>query len=254
VWNEVGQAKIAANDSDDAPRVDVTAKEITGKVYPVIASYGWGLNEMREAARLQQPLGQQRALASRSAIERGVDEMLALGRTSAPGETNLVTTGLLNNADIEAQTVLGLTKWTQGTSVATILNELNGLVNAPISASNQRFRPNAVLLPVPYYEIINTKMVGVDNDTTILASFLKNNPHIKSIDAWWRMNGIGTNSTGRALAYQKDPEVLEGVVPQEYEELPPQARNFEFVVNCLARAGGVKLYQPLACKYGDFAA
>jgi hypothetical protein len=254
VWDKVGKAKVAANDSDDAPRIDVTGKELNGKVYPVIASYGWGLNELREAIRTNTPLQSQRALAARSAIETGIDEMLANGYTDQPGETNLVTKGLLNNADVEGLGYATLTNWTQATAATTIENELNAWINGIISGSKQKFLPTNVLLPPSRHEIINTKRVGVDNDTTIKASFLKNNPHIKAIDPWWRLEGIGTNSTGRGLVYQKDPLVLEGVVPVDFEQLPPQARNFEFIVNCFGRCGGVKVYQPLAMKYGDFPA
>jgi hypothetical protein len=253
VWNKTGLAKVGAHDSDDAPRIDVSATEITGKVYPIIASYGWGMNELREAARTGTPLSDQKSKAARDAIERGIDEMLANGYTPQTGETNLITTGLLNNGDVD-DTIDSWTKWTSATSVATILGDLNTTVGNIVSGSKQRWIPDTIVLPTPYYNIIATKMVGTDNDTTILRSFLNNNPYIKNVEQWYRADSIGTNSTGRALVYKKDPMVLEGVVPSEFEQLPPQARNYEFVVPCIARCGGVKVYQPTAMRYADFAA
>jgi hypothetical protein len=255
VWDKTGKAKVIANDIDDAPRIDVSATEVTGRVYPVGASYGWGLNEIREAVRTGTPLNQQRAVAARNAIELGVDQMLAEGYTTQPGETNLITKGLVNNAAVEGAAfanVTSLTNWTMATDPDDILAELYGMIAGIVTDSKQVFRPNTVLMGTNRYNIIAQKKVGVDNDTTILRSFLANNPYIQSVDQWYRLDGAGENSTGRIIVYQRDPMVLEGVVPQEFEQLPPQARNFEFVVNCHARCGGVKIYQPSAVKYGDF--
>jgi hypothetical protein len=257
VFDRLGVAKVGANDADDAPRVDIKAHEVTGRVYPVKASYGWGLNEMREAIRTNTPLSNQRATAARDAIELGIDEMCAFGYTANAGETNLVTRGILNSADIEgggSARVQSLTKWTMDTDPDLIVQELYAMVTKLVVDSKQRWQPDSIVMPTAYYGIIAQKKVGVDNDTTILRSFLANNPYIKNVDQWYRADGIGTNSTGRLLVYKKDPSVLECVIPQEFEQLPPQARNFEFIVNCHGRCGGVKVYQPLAALYGDFAA
>jgi hypothetical protein len=257
VWDHKGNAKVGANDADDAPRVDAVAKEITGRVYPVVASYGWGLNEMREAARVGAPLGAQKALAARHAIEVGIDEMCAQGYTSQVGETNLITRGILNNTDVAGAAnarVQSLTNWTMATDPDVILEELYGMVSKIVVDSKQSFIPNKLILPTNRYSIVSQKKVGVDNDTTILRSFLANNPFVKSVEQWYRCDGAGTNSKGRVVLYQLDPMVLECVIPQEFEQLPPQARNYEFVVNCQARCGGVKVYQPSAMLYGDFPA
>lgn len=259
VWDRAGRAKVGANDSDDAPRIDVTGKEYTGRIYPIIASYGWGLNEMREAMRTGTPLADMRVMAARAAIEDGIDGMLAVGHTGSAGETNLLTRGLINNPFVADgvgaanSRVQALGNWTAATSVATILGELNGLVSKVVTDSKTRFRPDTVVLPPSRYNVLAQKMVGVDNDTSILGSFLKNNPYIKSIEQWFALEDAGVGGKDRAVVYRKDSLVLEGIVPLEFEQLPPQARNYEFVVPCLARSGGVKIYQPSAVIYGDFA-
>lgn len=214
------------------------------------------MNELREAIRTKTPLSEQKSKNARYAIDLGIDEMLAFGYTSQPGETNLVTTGLLNNAAVEgaaSANVVSLTNFTAATDPDDILAALNSLVTPIVTASKQTFMPDTMLLDTVHYNVIATTKVGVDNDQTILRSFLANNPYIKSVEQWFRCDGIGANSTGRALCYKKSADILEAVIPQEFEQLPPQARNFEFVVNCHARCGGVKVHQPLAMRYGDFA-
>lgn len=255
VWDRKGKAKVGANESDDAPRVDVTAREVTGKVFPIIASYGYGVDELAESVRLGTSLDAKRAMAVRDAIEEGVDEMLAMGNTGAPGESNLITQGILDHDDIAGAAnvrVIPLTDWTSATSAATFISELNSLRNAVPGGSKQRFRATDIVLPADRYELIASKPYGVDSDRTVLSWFEQNN-NIK-ISAWYRGEGLGVNSNGRAIVYQKDPNVLEGVVPMEFTQLPPQARNYEFVIPCRARCGGVKVYQPLGVYYGDFAA
>jgi hypothetical protein len=53
------------------------------------------------------------------------------------------------------------------------------------------------------------------------------------------------------VCYRKDPNVLELIVPQEFEQFPPQERNLEVVINCHMRCGGVVCYYPLAISFGD---
>jgi hypothetical protein len=48
-----------------------------------------------------------------------------------------------------------------------------------------------------------------------------------------------------------DPEILQGVITQEFEMLPPQLRGFESVTYCHARVGGLELRYPKALAYAD---
>jgi hypothetical protein len=261
VFRKVGKAKIGGNDADDAPLVDVVAKEITGKVYPVRDAFKYALNELREAARVGTPLEQMRALTAREVIEQGIDEMIAFGNTAEPGEeSNVLTKGLLNNTDVEdgeggtGSAIVSLTNWTDATDPDVIAGELHSLVTPIVVDSKQSVFPTDIILPTDRYSLISQKKVGVDNDTTILRSFLANNPYIQRVSQWWRLDDLGTNSTGRAVCYRRDPMILQSVIPQEFEMLPPQARNYAFVVNCQARCGGVKVYRPYGMRYGDYAA
>ena len=75
---------------------------------------------------------------------------------------------------------------------------------------------------------------------------------ITDVDFWHKLDLADAAGTGpRMVTYQRDPEVLELVIPQEFEQFPPQARNLAFVVPCHARVGGVVVYYPLAIVYTD---
>lgn len=257
VWTHTGKAKVAANEAADAPLIEVSSFERAGKVYPITAAYQWGIDELAKAAKLGIPLQGRKMRAALREINESIDEMLAFGHTTQPGESNLVTRGLLNNADVTGQAdarVLQFGAWTENSDPDDILADLAKPIKAIVQDTKQGFTRFTFILPLDKYTIANTLKVGVDNHTTVLKAFLENNSqYVESVRPWFRCESLGANTNGRAVVYAMDSEVLEGVVPLEYTELPPQARNYTFLVNCRAKCGGVKIYRPDAVRYADFA-
>lgn len=257
VITPVGNAGWVAAGGDDLPRVDAHAKEVLGKVRSLGASYSWNLVELREAARNNVPLAFYKAKIARDIVERQIDEVLAFGsiRDQDGGFTDVGLAGLVNNALVVSNTVLAGSFWTNPTPLApaTILDELNGLANSVFSASKQAFEADTILLPSAHYKKIEQTPYSANESDSILTVFLKNNRAIKQVVPWYNLDTAGATSGPRAVAYKKDASVLEAVIPQEFETLPPEARGLRFIVNCHARSGGVKIYQPIAMKYLDFA-
>lgn len=252
VLDMVGEAKVIANGTDDLPRIDVSKSERQGIVRTVGAAYGWELFEMRLAAKMGAPLNQQRAEAARKAIARQIDKLLASGQTDS--QTGLGMEGLLNNADIAALGIIPATLWVLGTTTSAVMMAvLNGAAQTIVTATNEAMIPDTMVLPTGPYGVISQTPYGVDSNMTVLKWFLANNPYIKNVTSWYRGNGAGVASANRGIVFKRDPEVLEGVVPLQFESLPPQARNLEMVVDCVARCGGTKVYHPEACRYIDFA-
>ena len=60
-----------------------------------------------------------------------------------------------------------------------------------------------------------------------------------------------SGSSGRMVALRQDPMKLEAIIPQEFEQLPPQMEDFETKTICHARTGGVVAYYPASISYGD---
>lgn len=256
VLDHVGEAKIIANGAEDLPRIDISKTERYGVVRTVGTSYGWELFEMRLAARLGQPLGEQRALAARKAVATAIDYVLSNGGTPSQtgGSSGTGLLGLLNNTDVFGLGTVSNSKWVMGTTTAaTMIGQLNAAVQTIITASNQAFIPTDIVLPTQMYGILAATPYGPDAATvTALNWFLQNSPYIKSISQWYRGNGAGASGADRGIIYQKDPTILEGVVPLAFEQLPPQVQGLQMVVPCVGRAGGVKFYQPQAARYWDF--
>lgn len=263
VYKPVGLAKLISYKGGDIPRVDVVATEVFGKVRPIGAAYGWDINELREAARLGTQLPEVKARAAKDFIERGIDNCLAFG--SLPDENgsypDVGLNGIVNNSLVEGLTVLDGHYWCSSTGVINpspldpdvVLADLANLVSVIGNFSKDVFKTNTILLPTGHYEYIRQAVFSSLTGESILTVFKRNNPQITTIAPWYKLNSAGAGGKPRAVAYQMDPMILEAVIPQEFEVMPPEMHGFEFVNNCHARAGGVKIYQPLAMRYMDFA-
>jgi|GEM_PF-880585 len=262
VMKPVGRAKLITYKSDDIPRVDVAAEEVLGKVTPIGAAYGWDINELREAARLGVQLSDSKARAAADFIERGIDEVLAFG--SLADENGVLPdvglNGLVNNPFVAALGVMGGGAWltAAGAPPTTpldpdiILADLARLAAEVGNYSDNQWAADTLLLPTRYFSYIQQTPFSALTGESILTIFRRNNPNITTIAPWHRLNKAGVGGVPRAISYRKTPDVLEAIIPQEFEVMPPEQKVFEFLHNCHARCGGVKIYQPLAMRYLDF--
>lgn len=253
-WDEYGMAEIIANYADDLSMVDTKAEKFTNPIHSLGKGYQYSIQDLRRAAMAGNQLDQRRARAARRAIERGIDEVASVG--SAKGHLK----GLLNHPNVAILTATTdgtSTRWVGGRSdpkaPALILKDLYDAISYIWVTTKQVHQPNTVVLSTTEYGHVSQTAVGGDNNQmTILRSFLANNPMITNVDFWYKLDLADAAGTGpRALVYQRDPEVLELVIPQDFEQFPPQARNLSFVVPCHARIGGVVIYYPLALVYQD---
>lgn len=252
VLDRTGQAKVIGNGVTDIPVVDVVKQEILGTIASLGAAFRFNLFELRNAARLGLPLEMWKAKAARAAVDDQIDQMLARGETTT--QTGLGITGLLNNASVAVDTS-SFTPWVAGTTTAA---QMLTMLGKPASALNVTLKntesllPDTMLLPSAYYDLASQTQVSTGSDYTVLKYFLANNPYIKNIAQWNKLATANAAANGPRIAvYRRSDLVLEGVVPLQFEQLPPQAQGLELVNICVARAGGVKVYHPEAISYVD---
>lgn len=256
VFEPIGAAKIISYKANDVPRVDTVAREVLGRVVPIAAAFGWDINELRESARLNVSLSDIKARAAQSFIERAIDTVLAFG--TLPDETGALPdvglSGLVNNALVVALTVLSGGYWF-GTALdpAVIMASLSTLVSTAGNFSDNIWVADTLLLPHRHFTYIEQTPFSALTGESILTVFRRNNPQLTTIAPWYKLTTAGASGAPRAVAYKKSPDVLEAIIPQEFEVLPPEVQGFEFLQNCHARCGGVKIYQPLGVRYLDFA-
>lgn len=251
-YTSFGVAKMVASYAEDFPRADVYGKEFTVRPKSIGASYGYNVQEIRAAQMTGLPLEQRRANAARRAIEEKIDSIAQVGDTDT-GLTGFLNQGTFTSYVIPSGSGSGATQaWTTKTP-SEILADMNGIVNAVISNTKEVEHPDTMLLPIDQYTLIAVTPFSAQNasNVTILEMFLRNNPWVSEVEPWYALKGAGASTSDRMVVYKRDPDHLMLVIPQEFEQFPPQVKGMEFVVPCHARCGGVQVPYPLAIAYGD---
>lgn len=248
-YSAVGVAKLIASYADDLPRVDVKADEMVVAFKSIGNSYGYNVAEVRSAAKAGVNLDARRAEAARRAHEIVIDRVLAAGDTA----TGLV--GLLNQANALVYTVpadgMGASAlWANKTPVQ-IVRDMVGICEYVYLQTNEVEQPNMLLLPRAALTLIRTTRFDTAGDAkTILQWFQSIYPGV-AVDSWERLVTAGAGSTRRMVAYNLNPAMLQGAVPMEFMQHPPEKRGLEYIVPCESRVGGVLAYYPLSIAYGD---
>ncbi len=245
-WDEYGRAELIANYGDDFKRVGVGVKEFVGSIKSVGASYAYSIEDLRRSAFAGTQLDTRLARAARNAIEFELDHLAAFGHK----ESNLP--GFLVNPWVPVKKANAPWFGQPSKDPRKIMDDLASLVMDVVDKTSEVHAPDTLLLPTKHYAYLAQTPVSPNTETTILKSFLANNPYIKGIDSWKKLDQADADGKGpRVVAYKRAPEILELNIPQEFEQFPPQPRNMEFVINCHAKFAGVTIYYPLAVAYLD---
>ena len=245
-WEMFGAAAVISNYADDSPRVDTLVREFTGRVVSLGDSYGFSIQDLRASAKTGAMLETRKANSARRAMEQTVDQIAAFGDTAH----NLP--GFLNFANVPVFT-LPNGDWTTATP-QQIIQDLNEMVTSVRVVTKTVHAPDTMLLDTDHFDQLATTPIDPANGSneSILNVFLRNQPYIRNVDQWYRLDEANATQDGpRLMAYERNPDNMQLVIPQEFESFPPQARNLEFLINCHSRVGGIEWHYPLSAVYAD---
>lgn len=248
-FQRYGAATRITNYADDSPRVDVNGSEERTKIEHYGDSYAYSVQDLRRIsmASVGMPLDQRRALAAREILARKLDKIVAFGDPTVP----IMSGGILNYPNVPLVTPI-TGGWTTATA-AEILADLFYFERTIYVGSNGVEMPDTLILPPSRMGIIaTTPASSINPEVTILDVFLKKAMFIRNVEDWYTLETADAALTGpRAVAYRRDPTKLGSIVPLEFNQLPPEPRNYSFVVNCEARCGGAVFFYPLSAAYMD---
>lgn len=254
-YDQVGKAMLTAHLSRRGPRADIYGQEVTSKIRSVTASYGYNIQEGRAAMMAKLPLQQRKAKAARRAIAEEMDRILLVGDGSSTfyglyGLFKLPGTGTYVVPDGESGS-----DTFEGKTPEECLFALHDFMRAMVEETKEVEKPTDLVLPLSDYGYLTTTTLGFGTETTIMQAFIKNSPYIKSMDkvhSHTLLETAGAASSKRMMAYTKNPDKLEAIVPVEFEQFAPQWDGFEVLTDCHARTGGCVLYYPKSVYYADY--
>lgn len=249
-FDAVGVMKIIANYADDLPRADVKGKEFLSPIRSLGGSYGYNVQEIRNAQQAGRPLQPRKASAVRQAYEQAVNRIAWFARAADGVYGGL--TGLLYNPNVTKDTPQSGGAWISTPRSATDINkDMNEAVNNTISLTNGVEVPDMMLLPLDEYGYVNTTERSTTSDLTILEYFKRNQPGV-SVEWVNELADVDPKPSGGAgpsnlmITYKRNPDKLTLELPQIFEQFAAQERNLEFVVPAHGRIGGVIVYYPLS--------
>lgn len=245
VMDSVGVAKLISSYADDLPRADVRVVEYRSPVRPIAAAFGYNVDEIKAAQAGNRDLRTKKAAAAIKSTEEQINLIAWKGDpyTNVPG---FLTNP--NIPSISAADVGGDVNWVDKTG-DQILFDLNELFNSINSNTNGVEWADTLGLPPAEFNFVQSKRLG-DTEVTVMSFFMRNNRFVQQVEMVPELTTADTTNNGpMAIAYRRDVEVLELVIPDEPTFMEPQKNNLELVVPIHGTCGGVIVYYPLACKF-----
>jgi len=242
IWyDEGGAAKLGSTMQDDAPRVDIVKSKESQNTVIISASYGWSIMELQRAAATGVALDTRKQQAVINAINRKIDELIL------SGDANVNYTGLSNDANVLLTNPPPGGAWSGLTAQQTV----DSMLEMELGQNNRTLDarpPDTLLLPPTAFQLIH-KTYGVDNGNTIRDLFIQNAAFVRRVAQWQKLETAGTGGIPRAVLYSSASDTVNFKVGTLATFLPPQARNFEFVVPVYAVVGGTEWARPGAGQY-----
>lgn len=247
-----GKAKVVQNYADDFPNAEVLGKEFQTRIVSLGDSYQYTVQDLRAASMAGIPLETRKAETARRVMENLVESIACTGLPVTETGDALPIYGIANFPNINKLTTT--TNWlSASTAVSAILADVNAMQKKIFDTTLGVFGQNVTLvLPTqPFSNLSTTSRSPTFTDDSVLQYILKQSPWIKSIEYWPYLDTAGklqdgTTAGPRALLYERTPEVCQLVIPQEFEQLPPQQIGMSFKIPCHMRIGGVTVRYPLA--------
>lgn len=253
VMDRQGVARRVTGNGDDLPNAGVTLSEVTSGIGSYGAQYGWTTEELR-AFDYANANGRGPALALDTArgdqaqlmIARKIDSVCAFGD---PEDSRIK--GVLNNSNVTVSTAA--INWNSAT-YAELLSELLALANEPVTVSKEIFRPDSILLPTAYLQLVQSVM-NAQGTKSVLEAFndaMKAADRRVSVESWPLLATADSAGTGpRAVSYVRDVEMAGLIIPAIFLPQPPQAKGLRWQIPCEGLCGGAAVRAPLSMYYRD---
>lgn len=216
--------------------------------------YRWTLEELGQAMMIPgMNLSGDRAAAAVRAYEEFVDDVALRGKA----EKNM--SGILNYPGITAVLASienGHTTWDQKTADA-IIKDVNDALTGVYTSTLTVEMADTILLPVACLTLIST--LRIPNTAMSVQDYLQTkNVYTQQTGQALTIRGVrgletaGQGSSGRMIAYRRDPQVLKMHIPMPHQFMPVwQTGPLVFDVPGIFRLAGLEIRRPGAVRYVD---
>lgn len=235
MFDEVGLAQIVADYTDDLPLVDAMSSSEMGKVFLLGNAYLISIDEIEAGARTGKSLATRKQRACQQAHDQLVNRLVFKG--SAPHKI----VSVFNHPNI---TKITSAKWID----AGVLKpenaeaELTKAIETIETLTNGAHRATHILIPPTMRKVLSVRMP--ETADSYLDYFMKQNSGI-TIESIAELEDIDGAGTKGCLVYEKDSLNMSIEIPEAFNILPPQPKDFHFKLPCRSKCTGLTIYRPL---------
>jgi hypothetical protein len=254
-YGYVGKSGVISNYADDIPRADIVTGEHTSHVRGLAQSYGYSVQEARNARYAGMPLESKKAESARKAIDVDINTIAWAGDPASKlygvfsPELKVPTMALTAGASLA-------TTWLSKTP-DEILQDVLNMRAAVILNSNGVEDPDTLAIPQSTLTWLARPFTigGVAVSKSIYRYLIDNLPWLNEIvgineleKTSFKTNVFSTPGAeiGTAFLFKKDPDLFKVEIPLPFNQLPPQFVNLETKTICEARTAGVIMYYPMS--------
>ena len=250
-----GVAEFLSGKGFDMPYADVSIDQKIHSFELAGIGYEWSLEEIQRAAMEGRNLGNEKAMAAKKVAEA------KLYNVALTGDTEKSWTGLLNDANVAATDVAAngagsSTAWSDKTP-AQIITDVFDAITGVYTSTSEVEMPNTLLLPTVAYQGLSRPRSD-STEGSVIDYIRKYNPYtqetgqpllIRGIRA---LNAADPGGDGRAVLYNRSPDVVRFHLPMPHKFLPPfQKSSMTWEVGGIMRTGGTEVRLPGAMTYLD---
>lgn len=254
--DQVGGADWFNHLATNMPMADINKTKFEKGIEMAAIGYRYTLEEIGFTSLIPgMNLSSERADAARFAYESFVDRIAFVGDAGKGWE------GLLNNSDVTradaANDGTGASRLWSAKDADLIIRDVNAALTGIYTGSNTVEMADTILLPPEALITLSTKRIANTNENA-LSYLQKYNVYTLQTGIQLVIRGVlgletaGSGSTGRMVAYKKDPRVLKMHIPMPHRFLPVwQTGPIVFDIPGIFRLGGVEIRRPGAVRYVD---
>lgn len=246
---EIGQAGWINANADDMQTVELKFLTSEKPVYEAGVGYTYGYAEIQQAMAYGRNLNAEKAVAARKAYERFIQKVAFVGDKTK----NLA--GLTTSTAVD---VISATKTWATASQEELLTMINQILVTKSSDGEFVMIADTLLLPIGAWEVLASRTLANGSGITLLTYIKENNVYKATtgrdldIRAIGQLTKAGNGSLTRAVAYTRDPSVVNLHIPMPQMFLPVHRTGLmNFAVGSMFRTAGVNIKDPTAVRYMD---
>jgi hypothetical protein len=254
--DKVGQADWYDGSATDMRLADVNRAKFEQGIEMAGIGYRYTLEELGQAMLVPNTnLSAERAESARFSYEQFMDKLAYKGDTPK-GFTGLINNATVTRVDAVADGTGSSRLWSTKTA-DQMIRDVNSALTGVYEGSNTVEMADTVLLPV---DAINQLSIARIPNTAVTAlSYLaENNLYTHTTAQKLTIRGVlglgtaGNSTTGRMVAYRRDPRVLKLHLPMPHRFLPVwQTGPITYDIPGIFRVGSVEIRRPGAMRYVD---